>query len=128
MLQNTKFFFCIVILTLPRILVAAPECENWIANMVSTKGRVEKQRHNYSSWRQVEKNEYFCQDDRIRTRKHSRMKLVFTREPATDVELEQNSTLTFPKSEENPSVPFNLFREGALLITKVFINIQNLTL
>ena len=94
MLLNIKPYIYIAILTLPSIVVAAPECEKWIAKMVSTKGRVEKQRLDQDQWRQVEKNEYFCQGDRIRTQKHSLVTLELGNESL--VTLEQRSTLTFP--------------------------------
>ena len=94
MLQNIKPYIYIVMLTLPSIVAAAPECEKWIAKMVSTKGRVEKQRLDQDQWRQVEKNEYFCQGDRIRTQKHSLVTLELGNESL--VTLEQRSTLTFP--------------------------------
>ena len=94
MLQNIKPYIYIVMLTLPNMVVAAQECEKWIAKMVSTKGRVEKQRLDQDQWRQVEKNEYFCQGDRIRTQKHSRVTLELGNESL--VTLEQRSALTFP--------------------------------
>jgi tetratricopeptide (TPR) repeat protein len=94
MLQNIKPYIYIAMLTLPSILVAAPECEKWIAKMVSTKGRVEKQRLNHDEWRQVGKNEFFCQGDQIRTKKNSRATFELGNESL--VTLEQRSALIFP--------------------------------
>ncbi len=94
MLQNAKFYIYIVLLTVPSILLAAPECEIWIAKMVSAKGRVEKQRLNQSTWRQVEKNEYFCQGDRIRTKKNSLVTLELGNESL--ITMEQSSAMAFP--------------------------------
>ena len=94
MLQNTKLCFYFVILSFPYHLEAAPDCEQWIAKLVSEQGRVEKQRSNQSDWQQVKKNETFCQGDKIRTRKRSRVTLEFGNEAL--VTLEQRSTLIFP--------------------------------
>ncbi len=81
-------------LSLPGILVAAPECEKWIAKMVSTQGLVEKQGPDQSDWHPVQKDEYFCQGDKIRTKKHSRATLELGNESL--VTLEQRSALSFP--------------------------------
>lgn len=59
---------------------------------------MEKQGSDQSVWRQVEKNEYFCQGDRIRTRKHSRITLELGNQSL--VTLEQNSVLVFPVMEQ----------------------------
>ena len=98
MLQNTKFLFYIVILSFPYCLEAAPDCEQWIAKLVSEQGRVEKQRSNQSDWHQVKKNEKFCQGDKIRTRKRSRVTLEFSNESLAT--LEQRSTLIFPITDK----------------------------
>lgn len=98
MQQNIRLYLYLITLILPSILAAAPECEKWMAKMVSTQGRVEKQGSDQSNWRQVEKDEYFCQGDRIRTRKHSRVTLELGNESL--VTLEQSSALAFPVMDQ----------------------------
>ena len=112
MLQNTKLCFYFVILSFPYHLEAAPECEQWLAKLVSEQGRVEKQSYHQSDWRQVKKNETFCQGDKIRTRKRSRVTLEFNNESL--VTLEQRSTLIFPISDESSmSWLLEMFRGAA---------------
>jgi Flp pilus assembly protein TadD len=112
MLLKPKIYFYIALLTLPSILLAAPECEIWIAKMVSAKGQVEKQRLHQTTWRQVEKNEYFCQGDRIRTKKNSLVTLELGNESL--VTMEQSSAMAFPILDQGSfSWLLELFRGGA---------------
>ena len=92
-------------------------CDKWVAKLVSVKGKVQKQNRNQSKWQPVSQFEYFCQGDKIRTLKNSRVKLKVIHDPTATVELEQNSGLTFPKIEKNLVLPFNLEKSGTLFFT-----------
>ncbi len=118
---HTKFYIFVIFLIQSFSLEAALKsnhCDQWVAKLVSVKGRVEKQSWNQSKWQQVSQFEFFCQGDKIRTLKHSEVKLKFIQKPAAIVELKQNSALTFPKFEKDIILPFNPPEEGALFIAK----------
>jgi hypothetical protein len=119
----TKFYIFAIFLIQSYSLEATPKCnectpsnhcDKWIAKLVSVRGNVEKQNRNHSKWQPVSQFEYFCQGDKIRTLKDSRVKLKFIHDPTATVELEQNSGLTFPKIEKNLVLPFNLEKSGTL--------------
>ncbi len=121
---HTKFYIFIIFLISSYSLEAALKCDQCnhcdqsIAKLVSVTGMVEKQHHNQSKWQQVSQSEFFCQGDKIRTLKHSRVKLKFLQEPATIMELQPNSALTFPKTEKDTILPFNTPEDGAHLLAK----------
>ena len=121
---HTKFYIFIIFLISSYSLEAALKCnhcnhcDQWIAKLVSVTGRVEKQHRNQSKWQPVSQFEFFCQGDKIRTLKHSRVKLKFIQEPATIMELQENSALTFPKTEKDAILPFNSPEDGAQLLAK----------
>ncbi len=113
MQTNTRLYFIIIVLSFPYAVKAAPGCEQqWIAKLVSAKGRVEKLRYRHSEWISVKKDEYFCQGDRLRTSRHSRVTLELGNESL--VTLEQNSTLSFPILNKSKfSWLLELFEGGA---------------
>lgn len=96
---KTKLYVYLILLNASYSLQGAEQCRHSIAKLVSTQGRVEKLALDQAKWQQVGHHECFCQGDKIRTLSYSRVKLVFIHEPATIVELEQNSSMTFPKSK-----------------------------
>ena len=121
---HTKFYIFVIFLIPSYSLEAALKCDHcnhcdqWVAKLISVKGKVEKQSRNQSKWQQVSQFEFFCQGDKIRTLKHSRVKLKFINKPATTVELQQNSALTFPKIEKDIILPFNPPEDDILLLAK----------
>ncbi len=113
MLINTRLYFTVIILSFPYVVKAAPECEQqWIAKLVSAKGQVEKLGYRHSQWIAVKKDEYFCQGDRLRTNRHSRVTIELGNESL--VTLEQSSTLSFPILNKSKfSWLLELFEGGA---------------
>lgn len=99
MLKNKLYIFLISLIS-SYPLYAVEQCEYSVARLVSIEGSVEKLTQNQSKWNPVKHHECFCQGDKIRTLPRSRVKLVFIHEPTTIMELEQNSTMTFPKSKQ----------------------------
>ncbi len=115
MLINTRLYFTVIILSFPYVVKAAPECEQqWIAKLVSAKGQVEKLGYRHSQWITVKKDEYFCQGDRLRTNRHSRVTIKLGNE--TLMTLEQSSTLSFPILNKSKfSWLLELFEGGAFI-------------
>ncbi len=113
MLTNTRFYLTIILFSFPYLVKATPECEQqWIAKLVSANGRVEKQHYRHSEWNTVKKGEYFCQGDRLRTNRHSRVTIELGNESL--VTLEQSSTLSFPILNKSKfSWILDLFEGGA---------------
>ncbi len=110
-------FFLFMIASLS--LEAAPECEQWVARLISFKGKVEKLTKNQTRWQSVSSEDCFCHGDKIRTARYGRAKLKFIIEPTTTVELEPNSTLTFPDRVKQHDLRFNLIQQYLLWLAKV---------
>ena len=113
-----KLCICLMLVIAPYSVQAFAKCENLTAKLLSAEGRVEKQSRNQSKWQPVVQDEFFCQGDKIRTLKHSRVALKFIHEPPTIIQLEQNSALTLPKIEKEPSLTFNLPESADFLLSK----------
>ncbi len=119
MIHNKLYlFFLYLIISLS--IEASPECEQWVARLISVKGKVEKLTKNQTKWLPVNSYDCFCHGDKIRTAQHARAKLKFILEPTTTVELEPNSTLTFPDRVKQHDLRFNLIQQYLLWLAKVF--------
>lgn len=119
---NPKLYLSLLLIITPLSLEAEPQCDQWIARLISAKGKVEKLAKNQSEWQPVRSYDFFCYGDKIRTFKHSTVKLKFIIEPATTIVLEQNSTLTFPNFDNSPQLPFNLLEGSILWFVRIFSN------
>ena len=113
---NTKVYLYVGLLISSYSVQAAPQCDRWIAKTLSAQGQVEKQQRNQKQWQPVNQVEFFCHGDKIRTLDQSRVILKFVNEPKTVIELQQNSALTFPKIETNPTLPFIQLKDGKLIL------------
>jgi tetratricopeptide (TPR) repeat protein len=88
---------------LPTAALAAGECPEWVAKIVSIEGRVESLRAGESDWQEVKLNETFCPEDRVRTGEKSRAALQLQSE--TLLRLDQNSMVKFSSpTPESPSL------------------------
>jgi hypothetical protein len=119
-MMHTRFYLFFLFIIVPLSLEAAPECEQWVARLISAKGKVEKLTKNHTRWQPVNSDDCFCHGDKIRTTRHGRAKLKFIIEPTTTVELEPNSTLTFPERVKQHDLRFNLIQRYLLWLAKVF--------
>ncbi len=115
--SKVYLFFLFLITSLS--LEASPECEQWVARLISAKGKVEKLTKNQTRWRPVSSYDSFCYGDKIRTARNSRAKLKLIIEPATTVELEPNSTLTFPDTVKQHDLRLNLIQQYLFWLAKV---------
>lgn len=95
---NLRNFVFVVLFSSSFAIAAAPQCEKWMAKLISAQGKVDKKPLDQVAWHKAKESDFFCQGDTIRTRKHSRVTLELGNE--TLVTLEKNSVLIFPVIEK----------------------------
>ncbi len=88
-------------LTLPCHLVASPNCDTWMAKVVSSQGRVDYQPSELFEWHQAASGHTFCNGDKVRTGRNSRATLMLSN--GSTFTLDQNSTLVFLEPERKKS-------------------------
>ncbi len=116
---HTRLYLIFIFSITPLTLEASPECEHWVARLISTTGKVEKLTKNQARWQPVSPDDCFCHGDKIRTARHGRARLKFIIEPTTTVELEPNSTLTFPTKIIQHDLQLHLIQKYLLWLTTV---------
>ncbi|NKB80977.1 MAG: tetratricopeptide repeat protein [Nitrospirales bacterium] len=93
-------FFMLVASCLTQPTWAAPECNPWVAKIVSVEGTTEARRANQVNWKPATVGETFCAGDRIRVL-HWRTAIVLSNN--TIIRLDQGTTLTFTKIGQEQS-------------------------
>ena len=79
---------------IPIIGSASPnECKDWVAKIVSVEGRVESLKSDETDWHEVQTNNTYCPEDKIRTLEKSRVALLLPNE--TILRLDQKTTVKF---------------------------------
>jgi tetratricopeptide (TPR) repeat protein len=91
--------FFIAPFILIRNALAADACVVRAAQVVSVQGIVEVRRHQSTSWAPAVLNTQLCAGDSLRVRTHSRAAIRLNNDSV--MRLDQRTTITIPKSEEN---------------------------
>ena len=69
------------------------ECKDWVAKIVSVEGRVESLKAGETDWHEVQTNNTYCPEDKIRTQEKSRVAILLPNE--TILRLDQKTTVKF---------------------------------
>lgn len=97
-------YFCFFFLITPSYLLAGSRCENPVAKVLSTQGRVEVQSFGSTTWQRVDKEAPLCNGDMVRTARWSRATIV--RPSGSGFTMPQNGTLTVSApTEDNKEQP-----------------------
>lgn len=94
-------FYLVIILIVPDYLLASSACNPWVAKVISSQGKVDFQKSEYSEWQAISEGDIFCYGDKVRTAENSRATLMLRNE--TTVSLDQSTTLIFIQPEEKTS-------------------------
>lgn len=102
---------------LMRSALAADACVVHAAQVVSVQGIVEVRRHQSASWAAVVLETQLCAGDSLRVRTHSRAAIRLNNDSV--MRLDQRTTITIPKSEENKiTALIDLIRGAVHIITR----------
>lgn len=111
MYQKVEYFILFGILIVSSGVEAEHHCTQWLAKIISSQGKVDIQYAGESIWQAVNSDQTFCDNDKIRTRKHSRVTILLRNESRAT--LKQSSTLIFLPPEEKTSSWYLKLLEGA---------------
>ncbi len=109
--QKIEYFILFGILIVSSGVQAEHLCSQWLAKIISSQGKVDIQYAGQSDWKTVNSDQTFCDNDKIRTRKHSRATLLLRNESRAT--LKQSSTLIFLPPEQKTSSWYLKLLEGA---------------
>ncbi len=98
--QKIEYFILFGLLIASSGVQAEHLCSQWLAKIISSQGKVDIQYAGQSDWETVNSDQIFCDKDKVRTRKHSRVTLLLRNESRAT--LKQSSTLIFlpPKQKK----------------------------
>jgi tetratricopeptide (TPR) repeat protein len=120
---GSRIYFLVLaaIVLAPFILIrhalAADACVVGAAHVVSVQGIVEVRRHQSSSWEPAALETQLCAGDSLRVRTHSRAAIRLNNDSV--MRLDQRTTITIPKSEENKiTALIDLIRGAVHIITR----------
>ncbi|MEE9338078.1 MAG: FecR domain-containing protein [Methylococcaceae bacterium] len=109
--QKIEYFILFGILIVSSGVQAEHHCSQWLAKIISSQGKVDIQYAGESIWKTVSSDQTFCDNDKIRTRKHSRVTILLRNESRAT--LKQSSTLIFLPPEQKTSSWYLRLLEGA---------------
>lgn len=75
------------------------ECKDWVARIVSVEGRVESLKAGEADWKEVQTNNTYCPEDKIRTLEKSRAAILLPNE--TILRLDQKTTVKFSATKKS---------------------------
>jgi tetratricopeptide (TPR) repeat protein len=92
-------------------------CQSAAAKVISVQGIIELRRARDTTWQQTVMHTAICPGDTIRARSHSRAALLLSN--ASVLRLDQKTSITFPKSEDNEATSLlDLFSGAIHIITR----------
>lgn len=96
---------------------ATGACESEVGRLISVQGIIELRRANEQTWRKTALHSVVCLGDSVRARSHSRAALLLNN--ASVVRLDQKTSMTFPKPENNSAtLLLELFAGAIHIITR----------
>lgn len=119
---NRIYFLVLAVIVLApfipiRSALAADACVVRAAQVVSVQGIVEVRRHQSASWEPAMLEAQLCAGDSLRVRTHSRAAIRLNNDSV--MRLDQRTTITIPKSEENKiTALIDLIRGAVHIITR----------
>lgn len=120
--QNTSAMSLIVLFLLILLgcidkTYATEFCQSAAAKVISVQGIIELRRARNTTWQQTVMHTAICPGDTIRARSHSRAALLLSN--ASVLRLDQKTSITFPKSEDNEATSLlDLFSGAIHIITR----------
>ncbi|AEJ00139.1 TonB-dependent receptor [Nitrosomonas sp. Is79A3] len=92
-------------------------CQSAAAKVISAQGIIELRRAHETTWQQTAMHTAICPGDTVRARSHSRAALLLSN--ASVLRLDQKTSITFPKSEDNEAASLlDLFSGAIHIITR----------
>lgn len=92
-------------------------CQSTAAKVISVQGIIELRRARDTTWQQTVMHTTICPGDTVRARSHSRAALLLSN--ASVLRLDQKTSITFPKSEDNEAASLlDLFSGAIHIITR----------
>mgnify|MGYP000900490959 FL=1 len=92
-------------------------CQSTAAKVISVQGIIELRRAHETTWQQTAMHTAICPGDTVRARSHSRAALLLSN--ASVLRLDQKTSITFPKSEDNEATSLlDLFSGAIHIITR----------
>lgn len=120
--QNTSAMALIVLFLLIFLgcidkTYATEFCQSVAAKVISVQGIIELRRVHETTWQQTAMHTAICPGDTVRARSHSRAALLLSN--ASVLRLDQKTSITFPKSENNEATSLlDLFSGAIHIITR----------